>query len=256
MTLVEIMVVVAIVALVMTGLAMGIGAVTRQKLKSSSMSVAAAVRTAYSNAATNGMSVRLVFDFESSTYWMEEAEGGRVLLGGEDAEEDDEDEEGEGDLGGAAAQANALSGILGQDPQGLLSMAQGAAESDMGGRFDMDMVQNLGNLQTPELTTPRYRAPRFEASEGRLGRPVRLESGVSFQSIHTEHLEEPIEEERAYVYFFPGGIGELAVIQLIDSGEYVNSVVIHPLTGRSTIHDVPYELPTSEEDQNEAEEAF
>ena len=79
---------------------------------------------------------------------------------------------------------------------------------------------------------------------------------MSFVSIQTSHREYPVEEGRAALYFFPGGLTELAVIQIRDEDDYVHSVEVHPLTGRCTIHDVPYEAPTDPDDQNEAREAW
>jgi len=262
----EMIVVVAVVALVMTGLAMGIGSVTRQKLTSSSMRVAALVRTAYSRAATTGKNVRIVFDLESAHMWMEEAEGGRVLLSrdGEDEDDDDDEESAAGAQSGsgARAQADALASALGDDPNQLLKAAGGAAEADLGSKMDFGMLGTLGGMggtgmggeqqNLLELTTPRYKRPRFSAVEGRLGKQIRLEGGIKITRVESVYREFPVEEGRAYLYFFPGGVTELAVVQLQDPAGYVNSVEVHPLTGRCEVHDVPYELPTREEDLNEA----
>ena len=266
MTIMEMIVVTAVVALVMTGVALGIGSLTRQKLGSSSVRVAALVRTAYSRAATTGKTVRIVFDIDSDLMWVEEADGGRVLLSrdGEEEEGEEEGEEGEelaagpSDIG-AKAMADNLATALGDDPDQLLGAARASAETDLGGNLDFGMMGALGS-SGPDLTkampTPRYKAPRFTAPEGRLGKRIRLESGVTLSRVETAHREGPAEEGRAYLYFFPGGVTELAVIQLQDTGGYVNSVEVHPLTGRCNIHDVPYELPTREEDLNEAREGF
>ncbi len=266
MTLMEMIVVVAVVALVMSGLAMGIGTLTRQRLSSSSVAVAAMVRTAYSRAATTGKTVRIVLDLDAATLWVEEAEGGRVLLTSED-EEEDEEGEGEGGLTalgaseggiGASAQADLLAKALGDDPSQILKSARGAAETSFGSTMDFDLLGSLGaagQASPLELTTPRYKVPRFAAPEGRLGKRFRLLEGVGIARVETSHRETPAEEGKAYLYFFPGGVTEHAVIQLRDSRGYVNSVEVHPLTGRCRVHDVPFELPTREADLDEAREA-
>jgi general secretion pathway protein H len=269
MTLIEMMVVTLIMALVMTGLSLGLGSLTRQRLRSSALSVAAAVRTAYGRAAATGHTVRLVIDLDSHSFWAEEAEGGRVLLSADDNDEpEDEDEaEGEETSGGfsnassAGVQADLMSQVLGADPSQLLSMAQGAAEGELGAGTDTDFMAKLtaaGSDAAKQLEgqTPRYRVPRFEPLKGRLGRKNGLEKGVVFASVMSEHRDHPAEEGRAALYFFPRGTTELAVVQLRDVNGFVNSVEVHPLTGRCRIHNVPYEAPTNEEDLNEAEEAF
>jgi prepilin-type N-terminal cleavage/methylation domain-containing protein len=265
MTMIEMMIVMVIIGVVMTGAALGVGSMTRQRLKSSSMRVAAAVRTAYSHAATTGKTVRIVFDIDSRTFWAEEAESGRVLLSRSDDEaaigqEEASEEEGGGAAPAASAPADVLSGMLGIDPSQLLSVARGAAEADLDGQTDLDMLQQLGaagsKISDQMGETPRYRVPRFTPLTGRLGRHTKLESGVAIESVLTEHRELPATEGSAALYFFTGGMTELAVIQLRDDDGFVNSIEVRPLTGRCIIHDVPWELPMRDEDRNEAREAF
>lgn len=262
MTIMEMMIVMIIIGLVMTGVALGLGSLTRQKLKSSAVRVAAAVRMAYSRSATTGNTVRIVFDIDGRALWGEEAEGGRVLLSRDDDENldgEDEDEDGSSNASSATTQADSLAGLLGSDPSQLLSAARGAAEADMGSDTNFDMIEQLGALGSKsmaDMETPRYRVPSFSALPNRLGKRTILEDDVMFVSVLTSHREHPAEEGKAALYFFPGGITELAVIQLRDSAGYVNSVEVHPLTGRCTIHDVPYEPPTDLDDLHEAREAW
>jgi len=273
-TLMEIMIVVFVMALIMTGMALGIGNLTHQRLKSSGLRVAAGVRTAYSRAATTGHTVRIVFDIDNDSLWIEEAEAGRVLLdredeeAAEDATADEEIEEGEegsgegiGPLppGGSLAQAQDLSSVLGADPDQLLDAARGAAQADMSKSLDFDLMGQLGSAgiaAAADIPTPRYTRPRFGPVPGKRGQVAKLHKGVSIISVYTSHREHPAEEGKAFLYFFPGGFTELAVIQLQDSAGHINSVEVHPLTGRCYIHNVPYEAPTRIEDRNEAAEAL
>jgi general secretion pathway protein H len=277
MTLMEIMVVVFIVALIMTGMALGIGNLTHQRLKSSAVSVAAAVRAAYSRAATTGHTVRIVFDIDAGTFWTEEAEAGRVLLDREDRGDEEEEEEEEGEEGagtgsgsgtgpgspldlGALGGGDPLAALMGGgDAEQMLEAAKGAVREDLGKSLDLDVLGQLssaGLAATSDLETPRYRRPRFGAAPGKQGQVTTLNKGVTFVSVYTSHRDRPAEEGKAYLYFFSGGMTELAVIQLQDGAGYVNSVEVHPLTGRCRMHNVPYEPPMREEDQNEAAEAL
>ncbi len=82
-TLIELMVVVVLIALVMTGVGLSIGATARARLRSSCWTLVAASRYAFSRAVTQGMTTRLVLDFEKRTLHIEETHG-RVVLTRED----------------------------------------------------------------------------------------------------------------------------------------------------------------------------
>jgi general secretion pathway protein H len=69
------------------------------------------------------------------------------------------------------------------------------------------------------------------------GEPSRaLDRGVRYRAVQTEHDETPRVEGRAYLYFWPGGDTERAVIQLNRDGDEEGlTVVVSPLTGRARI---------------------
>ncbi len=71
-TLIEVILVVAIIAVVVTGATFGLGAVTRTRLRSSAFKVTSAARFAYNRSLTQGTTTRLRFDFEKNTMAVEE----------------------------------------------------------------------------------------------------------------------------------------------------------------------------------------
>ena len=73
-TLIEVILVVSIIAVIVTGATFGLGAVTRTRLRSSSYKVMSAARFAYNRAITQGTTTRLLFDFEKNTMAVEETE--------------------------------------------------------------------------------------------------------------------------------------------------------------------------------------
>jgi general secretion pathway protein H len=75
------------------------------------------------------------------------------------------------------------------------------------------------------------------------GRP--LGDGVEIVQVRTEHDEEPLREGRAYIYFWPGGTTERAIIQLKKAGdkEAALTVVLSPLTGRARIEKGAVDFP-------------
>jgi general secretion pathway protein H len=63
--------------------------------------------------------------------------------------------------------------------------------------------------------------------------------------VKTEHDEEVINEGRAYIYFWPGGTTERAIVQLKKQGdkEPALTVVLSPLTGRAKIEKGEVDFP-------------
>jgi prepilin-type N-terminal cleavage/methylation domain-containing protein len=71
-TLIEVILVVTIIAVIVTGATFGLGALTRTRLRSASYKVMSAARFAYNRSITQGTTTRLVFDFEKDTMAVQE----------------------------------------------------------------------------------------------------------------------------------------------------------------------------------------
>ena len=212
-SLVEVLVVVAILAMLIGGVSMGVGALTRTELREACMKVVAGARFAYGRSVSHGKTVRLRFDLDEGTVALEEAHGFVTL-----ARSDDErlemtlDEEGnEGDRAGV-------------DPWA-------AAQARLEGSFGA----SLG------------RSP-FQVIAGRTGEPLDkyktqpLGDGIRVVRLLVPHERDPRDSGQGSIYFFPGGNAQHAVVQLSDdAGETVYSVEIHPLTGRGEVHAFAYE---------------
>ncbi len=78
-TLIEVLIVLAIVAMVMGVVVIGFGAVSSARLKHGATKVAGAIRVAYSHATAVSNAVRLTFDFADGKIYLEEAEGRHFL---------------------------------------------------------------------------------------------------------------------------------------------------------------------------------
>ncbi|MFW6197299.1 MAG: hypothetical protein ACOC5B_00405, partial [Myxococcota bacterium] len=73
-------------------------------------------------------------------------------------------------------------------------------------------------------------------------RDVSLGDNIRIMRMYLPHEPAPRVSGRGAVYFFPTGLTEHAVIQLSDGGEErIYSVEVHPLTGRTNVHDFAYE---------------
>jgi general secretion pathway protein H len=78
--------------------------------------------------------------------------------------------------------------------------------------------------------------PSFAAFNDKILREVKLARGVMIDGVSTERIEGRVTAGKAYVYFFPTGQVDHAVIHLADENESVLTIETVPLTGRSVIH--------------------
>ena len=239
MTLIEILIVIALFALVATGVSMGIGALHRTKLRSAAMDVAAACRFAYHRAVTTGHTVRVGLDLDAHALAIEEADG-QVMLAMDDERDMNEEED------DAAV-----------DPW---QAAQAALDDQMSAQLNRSTFQVIPKSNGEP--NPRYNWQPLPVSDGREvleamqagGREAAMAAGreaeVRIPRLFTPHEREPRETGRGYIYFFPGGRTEHAVVQITDGEDNVYSIEVHALTGRAEIHAYAHE-PVELDDESE-----
>jgi general secretion pathway protein H len=79
----------------------------------------------------------------------------------------------------------------------------------------------------------------FEASPSQLLQKTPLDKGIFFAGVMTTHQQQPSQEGQAYVYFFPNGTTEHALIWVAGDGEEDDdamTVEVLPLQGNAKIH--------------------
>ncbi len=237
-TIIELMIVIVLIAIIVTGAAMGMGALTGGKLQSSAWMIVSASRYAYSRAVSRGTTVRMVLDFDARTVQLQETSG-RVVLNRDDEtgvglnREEFEDEykaDGSVEEHGMEDRLKDIGpSITGQ------SLSDGTSPTTFTDPFLASMQSGFAGSGNT-----RYRGPRFEVIEGRRGEARTLPGDVGFSRVYSEHAPAPIEGggKNAFVYYFPGGTSELTYIQLSDFDDdrpQIATVVIHPLTGAATV---------------------
>ena len=222
MTLIEVLITVALIAVVTGAAVMGFGVREQAKLRRSAVLIAGAVRIAYGHANATSKTVRLVFDFDGRTVMLEESSSPLLLVKGEKT-------------GGAAAATEAEREAI------------EAGESLLKGP------------QPPRPTFEPTRAFGWTPEEGQPGKA--LESGIRFLAVETAHNEEAEDSGRAYLYFWPGGQTERAAIQLVKGSsegdehpdEDVMTVVVSPLTGKTVIKKGKVAMPRPRTDAEESD---
>ncbi len=226
MTLVEIMVAVAIVALVAAVSVASIGSLGTTRLKGSAYLVAAAVQRGFSYSATHGQNARLVVDLDEQVLSLEGGEGKLVI-----------DREVEGGVGEPGEDEE-----TGKDPS---SKTPEPAEQGFDLGVETLSEQIRSGFHSGEV--PRYKPPVFAPIGDRRFDACELEPRVTFLAVYSVLYDEPRREGKAYVYFFPDGFGDHAVIQITNTSGEIFSVEVMPLMGRARVHNFAF-VPDLEEE--------
>ena len=223
MTLIEVLIVMAIVVILFSAVAVGGGQVSGARLRSSATLLTGAVRVGFTRANATSKSVRMVMDLDTSKLWLEE--GDAPFL----------------------AKANDKTHTGGADP----ATAAEQAAIEEGDRI----------IRGPRAPRPHFHlisTSDDKPSSAVLSKP--LPSGIRFRSVQTAHDDVPVTKGRAYLYFWPGGETERASIQTCishtendhqvcnaeDSGTF--SMIVAPLTGKVTVKvgSIDLTLPTDD----------
>lgn len=202
-TLIEIVVVITIVASMMGIVATFVGDSERAEIKKLSTRLVASALFAYNEAASKNHIHRLVFDLEDQAYWLEA--GPEVFVLGQKKPE-------KSAVKDDSAKKNA---------EAVTPEAEAPTED------------SIAKKTVPPATAP---AEEFAPVDSFDFKKVILDRGIKFRDVYVGHQETPLESGKAYLYFFPNGQTEVAVIHLGNEDQSLNySVIINPLTGRGDI---------------------
>ena len=225
-TLIEVMVALMIVALIATVGVKGFRTVTKGSLREGSAHMSGAIRFLFDRASITGKYHRLVIDLNEGRYWAEVSDDRFYAPNQAESESDRQKREAKEDAVEEEERKR-------QEKQQLLygssssSSSSGASSSSS---FDMSKME-VGEF--------RPRRARFAAFKETALKPVTLKKEVRIKSVYTPRMTDPVTAGRAYLYFYPLGQTEPAVITLTDkSGESVFSLVVHPITGKVRIYNV------------------
>ena len=222
-TLVEILIVLALMALVVGAAVSGLGLLRSARLKHSAIIIVSAIRVAYTQATVLSKPVRLVFDMERNEIILEES-----------------------------AQESFSSFFLDKKDQ----KTGGAAAATEQERLAQEQVESI--LKGPRAAKPSFKPTKafgFDPAHGKTGKE--LEGGVRFLQVETGHQEEPETQGRAYLYFWPGGQTERAAIQIAVGGSPedgdIMTVLVSPLSGKTKIEKGRITMPRPRNDSEESQ---
>src|SRR4051812_21464237 len=224
-TLIEVMVVFAIAALLVGASIQGVRSLRKANLREATTQMSGSMRYLFDRASTTGKIHRLVIDLEQGMYWAEvsddrfyiprEAESQRALHEREDKE-------------------------AGEDEEDAKKREQAAREAESGKGAAANPSFDLSKLEVSDF---RPKRARFASFKDLAIKPVRLKK-TKVLSVYTPRVTEPLTAGRAYIYFFPLGQTEPAIVTMSNpEGDTVFSLVVHPITGRVRIYNQEIQPP-------------
>jgi general secretion pathway protein H len=217
-TLIEIIVVLAVVGLIMGLGIKGFRSLNRSDLRAASTHLAGSIRFLFDRASTTGKTHRLVLDIENGRYWAEASDDKFYVPRESESPE-------------AARRREEMEAH--EDEEQKAKQEKEAADKSDSTYGDSSF--DMSKLEVGEFKPKRA---RFAAFKELAFKPETLKKTLVLHSVYTPRVTDPVTSGRAYIYFFPLGQTEPAIVTLADSsGEPIYSLVVHPLTGRVKVYD-------------------
>lgn len=258
-TLIEILIVLAVMGLMVAMLVVGFGAGRNAEISRATTQVANTVRYGFDKARVNGQYYRMVLDLDSGTFSLQAAEDAMYLPAtdrdGKIREIDKSDLEEQAQRDQRAEQS------FNRSVQSAAYRAGGTGGGGGGGDDGGDTDGELDVYKPQPRKVPRAKPPLFSSFEdenslSELAKPFKLPEGVKIVYVRTADDLEPIKKGEASLYFFPRGRTQKAHIQIAsDDGQIEYTIKVEPLTGRVTVVDGLEDLVLPD-DPNDEEDAL
>jgi general secretion pathway protein H len=202
------MMVLGLIGLLGAAVVTGFRSFAKSELRGSASKLAGAIRYLFDRASTTGKIHRLVFDFEGGKYWAEVSDDRFFMPRERETEESrqrDTDEEAE---------------RLREEKE-----AEARGESS-----DPDEAQIDPSRYQPIDWKPKR--ARFEMFAEKALKTVELRN-AKLAGLFTPRYAQPVGTGKGYLYFFPLGQTEPAIVHVSDpEGQTFFSLLVHPLNGR------------------------
>ena len=225
-TLIEVMVALMIVALIATIGVKGFRTVTKGSLREGSAHMSGAIRFLFDRASITGKYHRLVIDLNEGRYWAEVSDDRFYAPNQAESELDRQKREEKEDAAEEEERKR-------KEKRQLLYGSSSSSSSSSSGASSSSSF-DMSKMEVGEF---RPRRARFAAFKETALKPVTLKKEVRIKSVYTPRMTDPVTAGRVYLYFYPLGQTEPAIITLTDkSGGSVFSLVVHPITGKVKIY--------------------
>ena len=221
MTVLELMIVLAIIGAASVLVRSGFRLLTRADLVEGSTELSALFKRASSLAVEMGGMYRVTMDVDKGTFVVEQCKGAATIQLNEKIRPDEEAKKRALEKGKEKLQGNTDQGaLMGGDPETAAKRAMAVAGQH---------IADKTCIPVPDPTSGDAEGKGFI-------RQLRVNKGIKFKEVWVQHRDESVTKGQVAVYFFPLGSSEKAVIELTD-GDEVFSVLVYGLTGRVELKD-------------------
>jgi len=232
MTVLELMIVLAIVGAAMMLVRSGFRMITRADLVENATELQAVLRRASTLAIEHGELHRVVIDMDKQLYSVEVCQGAIAIQRNEAVRPDEEKKKQALDKG-----KNAFSNM----PQDALQVGDPEEAAKRATAVAGHHVSDRTCVTASDAITGAAENDAKGKAKGWV-RGLRADKGIKFKEIWVQHRDESATKGQVAIYFFPTGASEKSVIELTD-GTDVFTVLVYGLTGRvelrdSVLHDV------------------
>ncbi|MEZ4401700.1 MAG: prepilin-type N-terminal cleavage/methylation domain-containing protein [Kofleriaceae bacterium] len=232
MTVIEIMIVLAIIGMLSYLAYSGFRVLSSAALVEDTNDLAAIMRRTETLALEAGVPLRVVIDFDKQAYWVEACVGDPTLRRGKEEQRVDAATV-QKDLEQAQARLATLPAgqLKAETPEQAAKFAAALAGQTVGGRTCYPIEQLPG-----ELAESLGKVFSADAVGRGLTRQLQVGRGVKFKEVWVQHLEDSVTSGQVSLSFFPMGWAEKAIVTLGDSRS-THAIYLYGLTGRVQIRD-------------------
>jgi general secretion pathway protein H len=239
-TIIEVMMVVGIFGLLLGAAVMSFRNIARSDLRSAASRTAAAMRFSFDRATMTGSYIRLAFNLDKGEIWAEASEDRVTLRAGREQHVAGEGKD-QPDGRPAAKKTTKAPPMLPFFGPPTKPGEEGKEGEPSSSGIDAKKLTAEWEADKAPIERPR---PRFQPLKGVGTKKITLARGISVAAVITPRQPEAAEKGTAYVYFFPQGHAEPAIIHFVDRHEEYYSVVLHPLTGQARVYPCLYKIPS------------
>lgn len=220
MTVLEIMVVLAIIGMGAILVRSGFRMISKADLVENATEMAAILRRANQLAIEHGEMHRVVFDIEKGGYVVEVCQGATAIMRNEKVATDPEK----------------VKAAIERGKQRLQQMPEDALAAGDAEEATKRATAIAGHHIADRQCSPATDAISGDSSGKGWARQLYKDKGIKIKRILVQHRDDAVTKDQEAVYFFPTGSSEKAIVELTDGSETF-SILVYGLTGRVELRD-------------------
>lgn len=229
MTVLEVMIVLAIIAGGSVLVRSGFRLITKADLVENATELSAILRRTSALAIEHGEMHRVMLDLDKHIYVAEVCQGAIAIARNEKVRPG-----GSGAL--ATRDSEELKRALDRGKEKLKTLTIDAGQSADPEDANRRAAALAGHHVADRMCTPVTDSITGDAQGKGWARGLRVAKGITFKEIWVQHRDDSVTKGEVAIYFFPNGSSEKAVIELTDGSETF-SILVFGLTGRVELKD-------------------